>query len=318
MRSMSYDAFCTQMQEKLQKVYGEDAHVKLHCVQKVNGVLLRGITIMKDGRNIMPTLYLEHYFEKYEDGMPFHEVLRTFMEEYEKSCIYEEFDIDFFQKYELVKPHLGFKLINYEMNWQLLQEVPHKCYLDLAVVGYCNIMDDRIGQGTILIRNEHLKMWEVEEVQFLKDAMENMMRHMPADFLNMSTVLKELYDDPAELLVSKLPMYVLTNRGKMYGAGCLLYPEQLELIAKEVEGDYYMLPSSIHEIIILPKKYASDEKHLSHMVDEINHEKLNREEILSNHAYLYTTLTKEVTLLPQVPYRRETGKNENIIPLYKR
>lgn len=310
MRNMSYDVFCTQMQEKLQKVYGEDAHVKLHCVQKVNGVLLRGITIMKDGRNIMPTLYLEHYYDKYEDGMPLHEIVRIFMQEYEKSCIYEDFDIDFFEKYELVKPHLGYKLINYEMNWQLLQEVPHKCYLDLAVVCYCDIVDDRIGKGSILIRNEHLKMWELEERQLLKDAMENMMLQMPADLLNMSTVLKELYHDSEELIVSKLPMYVLTNRGKVYGAGSLLYPEQLEWIAKEVDDDYYLLPSSIHEIIILPKKFASDEKHLSHMVDEINNEQLDREEILSNHAYLYTRLTKEITLLPQVPYRKETGRNE--------
>ena len=81
-------------------------------------------------------------------------------------------------------------------------------------------------------------------------------------------------------------------------------------ILKEVDDDYYLLPSSIHEIIILPKKFASDEKHLSHMVDEINNEQLDREEILSNHAYLYTRLTKEITLLPQVPYRKETGRNE--------
>lgn len=308
MRSMSYEAFCTQMQENLQKVYGENGRVKLHCVQKVNGVLLRGITIMKEDRNIVPTLYLEYYFEKYESGTPIFELVREFINEYEKSSIYEEFDIDFFEEYEKVKPHLGYKLINYEMNWQLLQEVPHKCYLDLAIVCYCNIADDKIGSGTILIRHEHMKMWELEERQLIKDAMENMMLQMPAELLNMSTVLKELFDDSNGLIVSKLPMYVLTNKGKLYGAGSLMYPGQLERIAGELGDDYYMLPSSVHEIIILPKSFASDEKHLSHMVDEINHEQLNREEILSNHAYLYTRLTKEVTLLPQVPYRRDADK----------
>lgn len=311
MKDMSYEVFCSEIQNKLQKVYGKEVNVKLHCVQKVNGVLLRGITIIKENQSIMPTLYLEHFFDKYESGMPMYEVVKNFMEEYEKACIYEDFDIGFFEDYEKVKPHLGYKLVNYEMNWQLLQEVPYKCYLDLAVVCYCSIVDDRIGKGSILIRNEHLRMWNVKEEELFKDSMENMVNQMPVELLNMSKVLKELYDDPAELIAAKLPMYVLTNKGRMFGAGTLLYPEQLEKIAEEVQDDFYLLPSSLHEVIILPKKYGADEMYLSHMVDEINFEQLDREEILSNHAYLYSRLTKEISLLPLVPYKKDTGKDSD-------
>jgi len=304
MKDMSYEVFCNYMQEKLQQYYGVDSNVKLSSVQKVNGVLLRGITVFRENQNIMPTLYLESFYEEYEGGKPIQKVMQKFIEEYDKACIYEDFDISFYEEYEKVKPHLGFKIINYEMNWQLLQFVPHKCYLDFAIVCYCNIVDDRIGKGSILVRNEHVKMWGVTEELVLEDSMNNMKKMMPAELLNMSDVLKELYDDPASLIISKLPMYVLTNKGRVFGAGCLLYEGMTEQIAKEVQDDFYLLPSSIHEFIILPKKYAADENYLSQMVDEINHEKLDREEILSNHAYLYSNLTKEITLLPLFPYKK--------------
>ena len=165
-------------------------------------------------------------------------------------------------------------------------------------------MDDRIGKGTILIRNEHLDIWKIEKDILIRDSLRNMPVMFPAEMINMADLLRELYDDPAQLICGKLPMYVLTTRARMYGAAAILYSGQLEAIAREVEDDFYLLPSSIHEIIILPKKYGTDEEYLSQMVDEINHEQVDIEEILSNHAYLYSRLTKEITLLPLIPYKK--------------
>lgn len=305
MKDMSYETFCERMRDIVQQYYGVEVNATLHTVQKVNGVVLRGITVMREGRSIMPTLYLEHYFDFYNNGMPLHDVVHRFIVEYDKACIYDDFDIGFFEYYEKVKPHLGYKLINYDMNRDLLKEIPHKCYLDFAIVCYCNIVDDRIGKGTILIRNEHLDIWKVEPDTVIRDSLKNMPVMFPADFINMAELLKELYNDPAQLICGKLPMYVLTTKERMYGAAAILYSGQLEAIAREVEDDFYLLPSSIHEIIILPKKYATSERYLSQMVDEINHEQLDIEEVLSNHAYLYSNLTKEITSLPLIPYEKD-------------
>ena len=301
MKDMSYETFCERMKDIVQQYYGVEVNVTLHTVQKVNGVVLRGITVMREGRSIMPTLYLEHYFDLYSKGMPLYDVVHRFIVEYDKACIYDDFDIGFFEYYEKVKPHLGYKLINYDMNRDLLKEIPHKCYLDLAIVCYCNIVDDRIGKGTILIRNEHLDIWKVEQDTVVRDSLQNMQVMFPADVINMADLLKELYSDPAQLICGKLPMYVLTTKARMYGAAAILYNGQLEEIAREVEDDFYLLPSSIHEIIIVPKQYVADENYLSQMVDEINQEQVDIEEVLSNHAYLYSNLTKEITLLPLIP-----------------
>lgn len=304
MKDMSYKQFCERMKDIIQQYYGVEADVKLQTVQKVNGVILHGITVMQEGKSIVPTLYLEHYFDEYNAGVPLYDVVQQFVLEYDKAGIYDDFDISFFEFYEKVKPHLGYKLINYEMNRSLLKEIPHKRYLDLAIVCFCNIVDDRIGKGTILIRNEHLDIWKIDKDTLIRDSLVNMHTLFPADVINMADLLRELYDDPARLICGKLPMYVLTTRARMFGAAAILYSGQLEAIAREVEDDFYLLPSSIHEIIILPKKYAIEEEYLSKMVDEINHEQLDTEEILSEHAYLYSNLTKEIISLPLIPYNK--------------
>ena len=304
MKDMSYKQFCERMKDILQQYYGVESNVKLHTVQKVNGVVLHGITVMKEGVSIVPTLYLESYYDELNRGMPLNDIVHRFILEYDKAAIHDDFDISFFEFYDKVKPHLGYKLINYEMNRELLQEVPHKRYLDLAIVCYCNIVDDRLGKGTILIRNEHLDIWKIEKDILIRDSLKNMPLIFPSEVINMADLLKELYDYPAQLICGKMPMYVLTTRARMYGAAAILYSGQLEAIAREVDDDFYLLPSSIHEIIILPKKYGTDEEYLSQMVDEINHEQVDIEEILSNHAYLYSRLTKDITLLPLIPYKK--------------
>ena len=306
MNFISYDQFCVNIQNAIKKHCDKEVSVQLHTVRKLNGVILKGITITTKNGNIMPTLYLDKYYREYEEGTSFDEIVRLFLEEYESAGIKDNFDIQFFSEYEKVKPHLGFKLMHYEMNQELLMPIPYKRFLDLAVVCFCDIRDGRIGHGSITIRNEHLEMWQISKEELFGDAMVNMTRMYPADFMNMAAVLRELYNDPAGLLSISFPMYILTNTERLNGAASLLYKGKMEEIAKLLGGDYYVLPSSIHEVIIIPKKEkGTDENYLSQMVDEINHEQLAREEILSNHAYLYHADSKELKALPLVPYQKD-------------
>lgn len=306
MEFTSYDKFCVNVQNAIKKHCEKDVSVQLHTVRKLNGVILKGITITTKNGNIMPTLYLDKYYREYEDGTPFDEIVHLFLEEYERAGIKDDFDIQFFCEYEKVKKRLAFRLMHYEMNKELLEPLPHKRFLDLAVVCFCDIRDRQIGHGSITIRTEHLEMWQISKEQLFKDAMQNMPLLYPADFMNMAAVLREIYNDPASLLSISFPMYVLTNTERLNGASSLLYEGKMDEIAQVLGGDYYVLPSSIHEVIIMPKnRKGTDENYLSQMVDEINHEQLAREEILSNHAYLYHADTKELNALPLVPYQKD-------------
>ena len=289
-----YMEFTEKMRRGIESVMGKE--VKLHAVKKNNGVVLYGITIYTEGCNIMPTLYLESYYEDYKNGKPIKDVACEFMREYDRSLINENFNVDFFEDYEQVKPLLGYKLINTDMNVDLLKEVPHKCYLNLAIVCYCNIVDDRIGKGTILIRNEHLDIWGIKAEKLIKDAVRSMKVTNPPELINMAELLKELYDDPGQLICGKIPMWVLTSKNRQFGAAAMVYGNWLEYIGDAIEEDYYVLPSSIHEVIILPKKYALDKDDLVKMVREINEEQVDTEELLANNIYYYNRDTKELQI----------------------
>ena len=101
----------------------------------------------------------------------------------------DSLDIKIFCEYEKEKTKIGFKLMHYEMNKELLEQVAHKKFLDLAIVCFCDIRDKRIGHGAITIRNEHLEMWKVSKEELFREAMVNMPRLYPADFMNITTLL---------------------------------------------------------------------------------------------------------------------------------
>lgn len=293
--NMNYKEFTEKVRDGVEAATGKD--VRLNAVKKNNGVVLYGITIYTEGCNIMPTLYLESYYEDYKNGKPIKDVACEFMREYERSLINENINIDFFEDYEQVKPLLGYKLLNADMNKDLLQEVPHKRYLNLAIVCYCNIVDDRIGKGTILIRNEHLDIWGIKAEQLIEDAMRSIKVTNPPELINMADLLRELYDEPGQLIYGKIPMWVLTSKNRQFGAAAIVYGNWLEYIADVIEEDYYVLPSSIHEVIILPKKHAMDKDDLVNMVREINEEQLDTEELLANNVYFYNIDTKELQII---------------------
>lgn len=273
--------------------------VKLQTVKKNNGVVLVGVTIFTEGNTMAPTIYLESFYEDYKDGKSIDEIICAVILEHDRTDIAGSIDIDFFNYYEKVKPLLGHKLINADMNEELLREVPHKRFINFAIVCYCEMPDEiveKVGKGIILIRNEHLDIWGVESETVIEDAIHNMQETNPPELINMVDLLRELYDDPGQLICGKLPMWVLTSTTRRYGAGAILYNDWLEKVAEEVKEDYYILPSSIHEVIILPEKYASDKEYLVKMVREINEEQVDTEELLANNIYYYSRDTKKLQI----------------------
>ena len=300
MGKMDYELFCEKMQQSLQRFYGEDVNVLMQPVKKNNGVILIGVTVYSKDSVMMPTMYLEPFYEMYKEGKELGEIVRFFVERYENSKV-EGIDFSFFYDYEKVKPLLSFKLINYEMNRELLEQVPHQKYLDLAVIFHSNVCNDIIGTGAVTIRNEHLEIWGITKETLFQDALENMPRIYPVEFMNMAQMLKQLYEDEEGLILDELPMYVLTNTDRIHGASSLLYQNQLDTIWDVLLEDYYILPSSVHELIILPKRNGTEENYLSQMVNDINCHHVEQEEILSNHAYFYAHGMQYPICLPLIP-----------------
>lgn len=89
-------------------------------------------------------------------------------------------------------------------------------------------------------------------------------------------------------------MYVLTNEWKLKGASALLYPELIEDIAQEENSDLIVIPSSIHEILIVEAS-GMDKDGISLMVQEVNSQQVDEQERLSDHAYFYKRGSMQIT-----------------------
>ena len=82
-------------------------------------------------------------------------------------------------------------------------------------------------------------------------------------------------------------MFVISNTSKIFGASCVLYPGVLEKFAAEKDADIFVLPSSIHEMILVPEKEDQDYSTLPNIVKETNRTEVDPEEVLSDSVYYY-------------------------------
>lgn len=291
---MEFTNFTTLVQREVEKRAGENYRVKLNDVMKNNGVVLRGITLMQDDSNISPTIYLNPYYDAYENGdTTLGTVIDEVIDTYERNKINRSIDMKFFLNYETVKSRIIFKLINTEKNWELLRDVPYIPFHDLSIVFQCLVSEERFGNASILIHNVHLQLWKVNARELYECALENTPLLQGYELADMNTVLEEMKalggidDEEIEDMQQEVPMYVLSNKSRINGASCILYKDILKDFAMVVDKDLYVLPSSIHEVILLPSDGTQESEQLKEMVREINQSQVEKEEVLSDSVYYY-------------------------------
>ena len=291
---MEFTNFTTLVQREVEKRAGENYRVKLNDVMKNNGVVLRGITLMQDDSNISPTIYLNPYYDAYENGdTTLGTVIDEVIDTYERNKINRSIDMKFFLNYETVRSRIIFKLINTEKNRELLRDVPYIPFHDLSIVFQCLVSEERFGNASILIHNVHLQLWKVNARELYECALENTPLLQGYELADMDTVLEEMKalggidDEEIEDMQQEVPMYVLSNKSRINGASCILYKDILKDFAMVVDKDLYVLPSSIHEVILLPSDGTQESEQLKEMVREINQSQVEKEEVLSDSVYYY-------------------------------
>lgn len=312
---MELQNFTEKVIKALYQYYDAKVKIETHKVYKNNGILLQGICALYEGRNIAPTVYLNDFFKRYQEGESLGKLVKEIIHVIEQNQVSKNLDVDFFMDYEKVKKRLVFRLIHKEKNKELLKKIPYQIWGDLAVVCHCLLMTKEIGTGTILIYKEHLQAWKISEEQLFEDAKINSPRIEPQCILSMGDMVKNILEDTVteqideiceeypqdkekliertmdhmiqEIEENHIPMYVLTNAGRYYGAATIVYPGVMQKISEMLQDDFYILPSSVHELIFIAKSEVEDVAFLNEMIQEVNQSHVAEEEWLSDHAYLY-------------------------------
>ncbi len=297
---MTYQNFKQRILELMRQEFGGAAVISIQDVIKNNDTRLDGLTVFSEGCNVSPTIYLNDYYRQCEKGRGFPDIFQEILRIYRENIPESSIDLSFFTAYDKVKTRVVFKLINYERNRDLLSKIPHFRLLDLALVFNYLAKTDHSGIATILIQNSHLPFWNVTRDDLYSLAMENTPRLLRYDLRNMADVLKELFpaeDLPAELSGSlPCPLYVLSNQARLNGSVCILYQDLLRDFAARLGSDLYILPSSVHEVLIVPSEQSGSYEELSQMVREVNATQLSNEEILSDHVYHYSREQDKLTM----------------------
>ena len=300
---MEYREFLENVRKEVESRYDSNVRVTLNHVMKNNGTELDGITIMEKDKNIAPTIYINSFYDRYREGVSLKAVVSEIIRIYNQNKNSININADYFENYENVRKTIVYKLVNYQKNKKLLEDVPYKRVLDLAVVFYCLIEQRKGVSATALIHNEHLRIWNVTEDEIYNDALKNTPVLLAGSIVPMSKILSEIAgtapvdnDEKVCEYTGEDILYVLTNSSRVNGAACILYDNLLKKFANDVHSDLYILPSSVHEVIIVPKKNAFDKSELADMVREVNEQGVSQDEILSDNVYEYNRKNGLITM----------------------
>ncbi len=279
---------------------------------KNNSVRLVGIEFHKPDSTVSPVLYMESYYEDIkqgkEVGIVMQDIANSYIQHERSSRAIDERSL---KDYEYVRQWIEPVLLNTADNREMLAQMPHRKMADLSLF-YSVVFPDQGDdmRASMKIKNGHMAYWSVSEQDLYTQAISNIESRETNTLFPMDSVLAAMLTGrengqnllkatPGENMQS-LPggMHVLTNEQKTYGASLLAVPGIMEKVSQLLPEGYYILPSSIHETIILPKPCGVPAKELGEMVRDINRTQVNREERLSDCVYEYD---KEKHAIRQVP-----------------
>ncbi|MED9903726.1 MAG: DUF5688 family protein [Lachnospiraceae bacterium] len=307
---MEFNEFIEKTKNSICRFLGDLGSAETKEVIKNNGVILHGIIITGAGEAISPTIYLDAFYEEYRRGKPFGSIVHEIIKIYEENKVSHEINLDFFMDYNAVRGRIFQKVIHYDKNRKLLHNLPHKRFLDLAVVCYYAYMNDFLGRGSIQIEIGHLDKWGISEEELFADARENTLKKLGAEVRSMDEILLEMMEEQLETADTRqlknmldnrteqeIPMYIMTLRGRYFGAACICFEEMLKSFSDRCGKSFYILPSSVHELILIPESGREEPETLKNMVREINADHVLLEEQLSDNIYYFDISKNEVSLI---------------------
>lgn len=321
---MVYEAFLNNVTEQIKQNLGEGYDLTLHKIPKNNGMILDGLCITRGKEQIAPAIYLNTCYSRYLAGQSIEDLAAEVVALYQGSYMPPDMDYSKLAQYIDMKPRIACRLINAASNQEYLKEIPHVLWLDLAIVFYLCVHEDDSGLMTAAIHNTHLDIWGISLEELKETAFFNTPLLFPPVITSMAKIIEDLgqalkentaahpgmsaagesgplqpdissvpeFPDPGQ----SAPFFVLSNQSGIHGASCILYPDVIKNFAELMEKDIIILPSSIHEVLLLPDEGDISCNEMSRLVTHINHTEVPEEDRLSNQVYLYSRIHHTLTL----------------------
>lgn len=316
---MEYEKFKEQFVEDLKErleAGGEKFSVDLNAVQKMNQNY-EAVTVKPEDAIIGVNLNMTEIYERYDRGMSYDTLVSEVAEKADRALHDRpDFNLDALQDYDQMKEKLSMEVVSAERNADLLEKVPHKNMEDMAVVYRFVLDSDSDGRGSILVTNQLMDNYGITAEQLHEDALKYAPVMRPAVIQTMAETLLEMMGPEAKDMIPVLPddpLFVATVPDKIQGAGVLAYQDFMEQAAERVGGDFFILPSSIHEILLVRDDGTFDINHLEDMVKQVNETEVAPEDLLTDSVYHYDSKEKIFELAEKYEERIASRKRESTL-----
>lgn len=285
--------FTSELREAVNRLMGDGYRVEVHSIEKVNLGTVHALVILDSDNSVSPNFYIEELYSRYLQGTStiekiaedtvnayFHNI-NLLMNENELVMHFEDSG--------WVKKRFFLQLINNSTNKTLIEDSIHMDFKELSLVLYILVANNKDGISKARVTRALLDKFRWDKKETLDYALENTARLFP---FKICPLLKLLQDITGCIDIPSLPdgysdITVLTNDSGINGATVIFYPDVLKGIAKEHRKSLFLLPSSIHEFLVLEDNGIYNPEKLKDMVQEVNISAVSPEEILSNKIYYY-------------------------------
>lgn len=297
-------------------ISADDCDVMLQEVIRNNGIRLHGLSVRVNKERTSPNIILDTYYNDYQQGVPTSLIMEQIWKEYRAvkklniPCTANITNI------EEVKDNIVMRLVNYERNKVRLADCPHTRFLDMVISYYYIAVDAEGGIASALITNNELDLWGLTTEELHELAASNTERLFPAHMESLSRVITnairrkvpeecdmageiEMLAQCIEGTSDRIGMWVLSNDEGLNGAICILYKDQLSKLAKELDANLYILPSSVHETILAVDDEDVEPEFLKELVEDANMSSVGLIDLLSDNIYYYDRDKDEVTIYEQ-------------------
>ncbi len=260
---------------------------------------VRILKLQMEECRLMPLVYPKEYERRFDRGEPMEQLADEILDLVEKTRETRGIPADFFIDFQSIRQGIFCKVVSADRNRGLLERIPHEIHENLAVVYFYELEKTWMEDASILIRSEHLELWGKTEAELRTIAWKNTLSRKKVKFLKLSQVLAEFGLEDTEMLEEN-PLYVLSNEQNCFGAAAAFYPGLLAKCALQLGSNLILLPSSIHEWLLIPsdQKYArSNAEELRTMVRDINRTEVSEREVLSDEIYYYDVETDRMQII---------------------
>ena len=306
---MLYTSFLNCVTNCLKARLGDSFLVSVEQIPKNNGTAADALCIRHKLESASPTIYLKPYYDAFCSGIPLNDILDHILELYRSTILPSSMNLTPLNTLSDIQTKVVFRAINASANRSLLSSSPHAIWpdLDLAFVFYLFLLDSQEGQLASLITRENQQSWKVSDRQLLELSMTNTPRLLPLSFQSLSQVIGQDLGSSSSCYDASFPLYVLSNRNGIYGAGAMFYPNALSRAAIVMKCEkLFILPSSVHEVLLTPYWEQISCRQLADTVYQINTEEVPVEDRLSNHIYTYSLKERKLSLAFHSPCPIET------------